>query len=48
MEIWLREENIKQTKIRTKHQALQLAFQYLQQDFVRQISDFDAFREEYR
>ena len=32
----------------TEYQAFQSAFQYLQQDFVRQRRDFDALHEEYR
>ena len=32
--IWLRAKKIKQAKLNNEHQALQSAFQYLQQDFA--------------
>ena len=43
----MRVEKIKLVEISTKHQALQLAYQYLRQDFERKRSDFVARCEEY-
>ena len=47
IKIWMRAKKIKLVEISTKHQALQLAYQYLRQDFERQRSEFVAFCKEY-
>ena len=47
MKIQVRAEKIKLAEMNTEHQTLQSAYQYLRQDFERQISDFVALREEY-
>ena len=47
MKIWLWAKKIRQAELSNEHQAIQSAFQYLQQDFGRQKRDFGTPCEEY-
>ena len=48
MKIRMQVEKIKLAEMSNEHQALQSAFQNLQQDFARQKKDCDTLCEEYR